>query len=516
MVKVTCYYPSSERIPVYTNQPTTNAALFLHVAVAVVVIRKECACLPVHRISGMAPLMDRIFRNVYPQNDGEKIALFYTPGKKETGEQIARRKWFRLAGALSLVCLLLGCFTLMGRNHKNASAVLHSAGIIDRYPRIDSRLIFVDDFDGDAIDDTKWTVEEDLGGGGNGEVQFYRNHPDNIGVANGMLYIKPGRLTDLGDVETPAGTYPIQEVMTGDCEPWPGCANFLLAPNQCTNALWGGCNKTGNVPPGNVIQPATSGRLNSNGKFSFQYGRIEVRARLPRGNWLWPAIWMLPTVFTYGNWPTSGEIDLVESRGNNPDYLFGGKPAGRNFAGQTLHFGPAETRTGDGWPHAHAELRSPPARGDFTEEFYTYGAYWAEDAMYLYIVDPGGVEHLVLDLTQGFANGFWEPPLGFAGRPKWKNVTMANPYAGRPLNAPYDKPFYLIMNVAVGGELYWDSPWDAACKEELRAAAEEGAGSPPPCSSNRWFYDHEDAWWPSWQAAGAQNTMEVDWVKVWQ
>ncbi|CAM9467152.1 unnamed protein product [Heterosigma akashiwo] len=515
VVKVTCYYPSSERIPVYTNQPTTNAALFLHVAVAVVVIRKECACLPVHRISGMAPLMDRIFRNVYPQNDGEKIALFYTPGKKETDEQIARRKWFRLAGALSLVCLLLGCFTLMGRNHKNASAVLHSAGIIDRYPRIDSRLIFVDDFDGDAIDDTKWTVEEDLGGGGNGEVQFYRNHPDNIGVANGMLYIKPGRLTDLGDVETPAGTYPIQEVMTGDCEPWPGCANFLLAPDQCTNVLWGACNKTGNMPPGNVIQPATSGRLNSNGKFSFQYGRIEVRARLPRGNWLWPAIWMLPTVFTYGNWPTSGEIDLVES-GQRPATCLAASQLGAT-AGRRCTRPAGDAKTGGGWPQRQdAGAPQPPRAGGLHGGLLHLRGLLGGGRHVPVHCGPGGRGAPGAGPHAGLRQRLLGAPPGVRGPPKVEERDDGQPVRRPSLECPLQQAVLPDHECGGGRRALLGQPLGRCLQGRAAGGGRGGAAVHRPCSSNRWFYDHEDAWWPSWQAAGAQNTMEVDWVKVWQ
>jgi beta-glucanase (GH16 family) len=50
--------------------------------------------------------------------------------------------------------------------------------------------------------------------------------------------------------------------------------------------------------------------------FNFVYGKVEVKAKMPLGDWLWPAIWMLPAEHVYGQWPASGEIDIVESRGN--------------------------------------------------------------------------------------------------------------------------------------------------------------------------------------------------------
>ena len=66
----------------------------------------------------------------------------------------------------------------------------------------------------------------------------------------------------------------------------------------------------------NIIPPAISARLRTKGTFSFTYGRVEVRARIPLADWQWPAIWLLPENDVYGYWPTSGEIDLLEARGN--------------------------------------------------------------------------------------------------------------------------------------------------------------------------------------------------------
>jgi len=58
--------------------------------------------------------------------------------------------------------------------------------------------------------------------------------------------------------------------------------------------------------------------------FAFKYGRVEVKAKTPVGDWLWPAIWLLPKDQEYGQWPASGEIDIFESRGNDASYPAGG------------------------------------------------------------------------------------------------------------------------------------------------------------------------------------------------
>lgn len=66
------------------------------------------------------------------------------------------------------------------------------------------------------------------------------------------------------------------------------------------------------------MNPVRSARLTTKGKKSIKYGRVEVTAKMPQGDWLWPAIWMMPEDDVYGPWPMSGEIDIAESKGNSP------------------------------------------------------------------------------------------------------------------------------------------------------------------------------------------------------
>jgi beta-glucanase (GH16 family) len=78
-----------------------------------------------------------------------------------------------------------------------------------------------------------------------------------------------------------------------------------------------------------------SARLTTQGAKWIQYGRVEVVAKLPKGDWLWPAIWMMPEDSVYGIWPLSGEIDIMESRGNARGYGSGG----RETVSSTIHWG---------------------------------------------------------------------------------------------------------------------------------------------------------------------------------
>jgi len=115
---------------------------------------------------------------------------------------------------------------------------------------------------------------------------------------------------------------------TGDLNIWGG------APaDSCTSNAFYGCDR--NAASGNYINPISSARLRSVYSFNFQYGRTEIRAQLPKGDWTWPAIWLLPTNENYGTWPASGEIDLMESRGNSNC-----PGLDNNSFGSTLHWGP--------------------------------------------------------------------------------------------------------------------------------------------------------------------------------
>ena len=108
--------------------------------------------------------------------------------------------------------------------------------------------------------------------------------------------------------------------------------------DMCTSNAFYGCERNAGAS-GNYINPITSARLRTVNGFSTKYGKIEITAQLPKGDWLWPAIWMLPKYNEFGNWPASGEIDIVESRGNDPSCS-----AGSDKFGSTLHWGPSWDR----------------------------------------------------------------------------------------------------------------------------------------------------------------------------
>ncbi len=216
----------------------------------------------------------------------------------------------------------------------------------------DYQLVWSDEFDGSSLDLTKW--EPQIGTGcpslcswGNNELQYYR--AENATVAGGFLTI------------------------------------------EAKEQAFGG-------------RSYTSARLRTQDLADFTYGRFEMRAKLPIGQGLWPAFWMLSTNSPYGGWPVAGEIDIMEYLGNAPADVFG-----------TIHYGNPN--------QIFASSGTSLASGTFNDDFHTFGIEW----------DPFEIRWY-LDGVLYACNSFW--------------VSSGGPYP-----APFDQPFHMLLNLAVGGNL---------------------------------------------------------------
>lgn len=150
----------------------------------------------------------------------------------------------------------------------------------------------------------------------------------------------------------------------------------------------------------------TSSRILSKDRFEFRYGRVDIRARLPRGGkGIWPALWMLGANRDEVGWPESGEIDIMEMRGSNPSRVCG-----------TLHYADAD---GD---HHNTGARCYSFFGQtFSDEFHVFSIIWDEEHIAWYLDDQKFNEERFDELNLG-------------GAPN-----------------PFQKEFYFLMNVAVGG-----------------------------------------------------------------
>jgi beta-glucanase (GH16 family) len=259
---------------------------------------------------------------------------------------------------MKLICLLLAVFVLTS-----------------------TKIIFEDNFD--FLDFTKWRHDITLAGGGNWEFQLYDNNRSTTFVKDGVLNIKPV-LTEnkIGEQAVRAGyTY----------ELWGGSP-----ADECTGNFFYGCSRTSD---GNhYINPVMSGKLTTVNTFNFQYGRVEVKAKLPKGDWLWPAIWCLPRYNEYGEWPASGEIDIMESRGNvGYPREFGGGP---ETFGSTMHWGPDYFT--NQYLKTHAEKSA--SSGTLADDFHTYGLYWDDQKIYTYLDSDS---NRVLEVDQS-KQSYWE------------------------------------------------------------------------------------------------------------
>lgn len=150
----------------------------------------------------------------------------------------------------------------------------------------------------------------------------------------------------------------------------------------------------------------TSARLRSKGRLDFTYGRIEARMKVVSGTGLWPAFWMLPSSTKYGGWASSGEIDIIETVN-----------AATNAHYTVHHGGP--------WPDNQSIGTSTFLSTGWAAAFHTYALEWRPDSL-RWLVD--GVERYRLNSTS------WLSTVG-----SWNQ------------RAPFDEPFHVLLNLAVGG-----------------------------------------------------------------
>ncbi|HBA97052.1 MAG TPA: glucan endo-1,3-beta-D-glucosidase [Lachnospiraceae bacterium] len=151
----------------------------------------------------------------------------------------------------------------------------------------------------------------------------------------------------------------------------------------------------------------TSGRVNTQNKHNFKYGLFEARAKVPAGQGFLPAFWMMPADENlYGQWPRCGEIDIMEVLGNETSTSYG-----------TIHYGN---------PHSESQGKHTLEKGNFSDEYHTFSVEW----------EPGKINWYVDGILMHTEND-------------WYSVTEGQGEITYP--APFDQPFYIILNLAVGG-----------------------------------------------------------------
>ncbi|GAA0547978.1 carbohydrate-binding protein [Chitinophaga japonensis] len=242
-------------------------------------------------------------------------------------------------------------------------------------------MIYNDEFDTDGLPDpAKWKVDPRPKGWTNSEEQVYTDTThDNARVRNGHL------------------------VITGKKD----------------------------FPTGNPDEPWSSARVISQGKMDFLYGKVEMRAKLPRARGSWPAFWLMPTHSSYGYWPSSGEIDIMEHVGNN-------------FGKATC----AVHTENKNWTNG-GDLGGNEILPDLDTVYHVYGVEW------------------------------WPDSLRFThdGRAYY---TYVNPHTDWR-DWPFDKPFYVILNISIGGGLggnIVDADWPDSMLVDYVRIYQKGLGTP--------------------------------------
>lgn len=225
----------------------------------------------------------------------------------------------------------------------------------DEVPELEGyELIWHDEFNGTELDESIWNRELREPGWTNNELQEYTNSDDNIFIRDGVLVLKAIETVDEN---------------------------------------------------GNPYY--TSGKVQTQNKEDFMYGKVVVRARVPEGQGLWPAIWMMPTDESYyGQWPKCGEIDIMEVLGNQTDIAYA-----------TIHYGE---------PHSEQQGMLRLDEGTFASDFHEFSVEWEPGEMRFYIDDV-----LVLTVNDWFT--------------AWPGEEE------KPYPAPFDQTFFVQLNLAVGG-----------------------------------------------------------------
>jgi beta-glucanase (GH16 family) len=228
------------------------------------------------------------------------------------------------------------------------------------------KLVWEENFNGSQLDNSIWNYEVNDEGGGNHELQYYTARKENSYLENGLLHIKAIK------------------------EPY-------------------------------LTRQYTSARITTKGKADFTFGKMEIRAKIPVGRGMWPAIWMMPTDSKFGHWPWSGEIDIMETKGQEPDSLYG-----------TMHFGPAAPN--NRYFGSKLVRVTPEGWGD---DFHTYAIIWQKNK----------IEWLVDGV-------------------KFHEGTIANVTNLKNVPYPFNERFHFILNMAVGGD-FLGNPDDSILPKEF-------------------------------------------------
>ncbi|KAJ8944325.1 hypothetical protein NQ318_016132 [Aromia moschata] len=277
-------------------------------------------------------------------------------------------------------------------------------------------VIFNDDFNTEIEKDNLWRVEQRYAEAPDYEFVMYANRPEVLNVGNGILKIRPvlsEQLFGNGFVTSHVG-HDFGERCTG-----------VVGSPTCVNRY----------DAGFILPPIVSAQITTKNKFHFKYGKIEIRAKLPKGEWIYPELYLNPVNEEYGPGYESGQIRIAFVPGN-PELnrvLKGGIILGLTQAAK--NYG----------------MKSVDSANSWNDDFHKYVVDWK----------PGSISMSVDDVMYGNIS---PPSSGFASLSSFLNIAHAHKWKGGSNIAPFDKEMYITVGVGVGGfnfedEVGRNKPW---------------------------------------------------------
>nr|CAD7573933.1 unnamed protein product [Timema californicum] len=349
-----------------------------------------------------------------------------------------------------------------------------SVTVTTKSPVCSGQLLFQDDFNNLNLE--SWQHEITASGGRHSEFQMFVNNRSNSFVRDGVLHIRPTLTKDvLGE----------NFLFNGVLDLW----GSSLPGERCTNPINNGCYKR--ALGGQILNPVVSAQLQTSRSFSFQYGVVKVRAKMPRGDWLWPAITLLPKHSAYGSWPNSGQITVGESRGN-ARYMLNEDPLGIQRVEMALNFGLQELIQ----DHQGLIKKYANSEEGWDTNFHEYQVDWTRDGFEFFIDGKS-----LMNVTPPIDGGFWSLG-GFTADPYPAN----NIYQYGTKMAPFDQQFYLAISLSVGGisGYFPDSAENSPYPKPWNNTSPNAALD---------FWEQKESWIPTWTEEN--SNFQIDNVRVW-
>ncbi|XP_018563524.1 beta-1,3-glucan-binding protein-like [Anoplophora glabripennis] len=295
-----------------------------------------------------------------------------------------------------------------------------------------------------------WTVAQQFAGSPDYEFVIYVNRPETIQIVNRKLKMKPVLSEDIYGSGFVTGDFNLGENCTGTT----GSLDCVVRPDG-----------------GFILPPVLSSQISTKRKFSFKYGTIEIKAKLPKGDWIYPELYLNSANEDYGPGYGSGQIRIAFAPGNSDlnQMLQGGIILGDSVAAKSYGMKTVQKQTG------------------WSNEYHTFKVTWKPESIILAV--DGKTYGTIYPPSDGFVS--LSSNLQIKDAHRWRSGTTL---------APFDKEMYITLGVGVGGFNFEDrtdgsKPWRNGARSSMKD-----------------FYNAREQWSSTWNS---DNALDIALVKVW-